>query len=195
MRFRLLTGWVGALLLGTPEAVRAQWVLKPFVGAAVGPRHGFVDREQGAGESTLVVGAAAGCQPRTIGVEFEWSVLPRFFDGPGDLLIAGPVTTVLENVTWQLPRPQASSRLRAYLAGSAGVVQVRLRDALDAFSSTTALAAGNVGGGVTVRLRPRLNVHVDVRQFRTQFEDAGRSGFDERFVSFTRFAGGVGLRS
>ncbi|HSC29162.1 MAG TPA: hypothetical protein VLD67_17935, partial [Vicinamibacterales bacterium] len=79
---------------------------------------------------------------RAIGVEFELGVLPGFF-GPGDLIIAGNVTTVMGNVTWRLPKPRESSRLRVYLAGGAGIVRIRLEDALDAFSSKTSLAAGN----------------------------------------------------
>ena len=107
----------------------------------------------------LAVGAAAGWQPRAIGVECEVSILPGFFDGPGGLIIAGNVTTVVGNVTWQLPKPHQSSRLRAYVAGGAGVVRIRLEDALDAFSSKTSLAIANAGAGVLVRVRPRLDVN------------------------------------
>jgi hypothetical protein len=121
-------------------------------------------------------------------------VLPGFFDGPDDLLTAGNVTTIVGNVTWQLPKPHQSSRLRAYVAGGAGIVRVRLEDALDAFSTRTSLAVGNAGGGVLVRLRPRIDINVDVRYFKTQFGDVDRAGFSEQFVSFTRLTGGVVLR-
>src|SRR6185503_16782863 len=156
--------------------------------------HGFVDLEQTAGASKLVLGAAAGWQPRAIGVELELSVLPDFFEGLGNLIIAGNVTTLMGNVTWQLPKPHESSRLRAYLAGGAGIVRVRLQDALDAFSSETSLAAGNAGGGVLVRLRPRFDINADVRYFKTQFGDVDRAGFSEQFVSFTRVTGGMVMR-
>jgi hypothetical protein len=104
------------------------------------------------------------------------------------------VTTVVGNVTWQLPKPHESSRLRAYVAGGAGIVRIRLEDALDAFSSKTSLAAGNAGGGVLVRLRPRLDINADVRYFKTQFGDVDRAGFSEQFVSFTRLTAGVVLQ-
>jgi hypothetical protein len=194
MTSRLVAVSICALVTMVPSEAAADWIIRPFVGAAVSPKHGFVDLEQTSGDSKLVVGAAAGWHPRAIGVEFEWSVLPGFFDGPGDLIIAGHVTTVMGNVTWQLPKPHESSRLRAYVAGGAGIVRVRLDDALDAFSSKTSLAAGNAGGGVLVRLRPRLDVNVDVRYFKTQFGDIDRAGFSEQFVSFTRLTGGVVLR-
>jgi outer membrane protein with beta-barrel domain len=194
MTSRLVAVWIFALLTIVPAEARADWIVRPFIGAAVSPSHGFVDLEQSSGDSKLVWGAAAGWHPRAIGVEFELSVVPGFFDGPGDLIIAGRVTTVMGNVTWQLPKPNESSRLRAYVAGGAGLVRVRLEDALDAFSSTTSLAAGSAGGGVLVRLRPRFDINADVRYFKTQYGDVGRAGFGEQFVSFTRVTGGVVVR-
>jgi hypothetical protein len=98
------------------------------------------------------------------------------------------------NVTWQLPKPNESSRLRVYVAGGAGIVRVGLEDALDAFATTTWLAAGDAGGGILVRLRPRLDLNADVRYFKTQYGDVDRAGFSEQFVSFTRLTGGVVLR-
>jgi hypothetical protein len=185
---------VGALLTMVPSTVTADWLVRPFFGAALSPSHGFVDLEQIAGDSKLVWGAAAGWQPRAIGVELDLSVLPGFFDGADDLIVGGRVTTIMGNVTWQLPKPSESSRLRAYVAGGAGIVRVHLEDALDAYSSRTSLAAGNAGGGILVRWRPRLDINADVRYFRTQYGDVDRSGFSEQFVSFTRLTGGVVLR-
>ena len=183
-----------AVFTMVPTEAKADGIVRPFFGAAVSPRSGFVDLEQTSGDSKLVFGAAAGWHPRAIGVEFELSVLPGFFDGPGDLITTGNVTTIMGNVTWQLPKPHESSRLRVYVAGGAGIVRVHLDDALGAFSSKTSLAAGNAGGGVLVRLRPRLDINADVRYFKTQFGDVDRAGFSEQFVSFTRLTGGVVLR-
>ena len=194
MTSRLVAAWIVALLTMAPSEAAADWIVRPFFGAALGPSHGFVDLEQTSGDSKLVLGAAAGWHPRAIGVEFEVSVIPGFFDGPADLIIEGNVTTVMGNVTWQLPKPNASSRLRAYVAGGAGIVRIRLADALDAFSSGTSLAAANAGGGVLIRLRPRLDINADVRYFKSQYEDVGRAGFSEQFISFTRLTGGVVFR-
>ena len=194
MRSRLVAVWLGALLTMVPSEVRAEWIVRPFFGAAVSPSHGFVDLEQTSGDSKLVLGAAAGWQRRAIGVEVELSVLPGFFEGSGDLITAGHATSIMGNVTWRLPKPDASSRLRAYIVGGAGIVRTHLEDALDAFSSTTSLAGANAGGGVRVRLRPRLDMNADVRYFKTQSGDLDRAGFSEQFVSFTRLTGGVVLR-
>ena len=124
MTSRLVAFWICALTM-VPSHAMADWTVRPFFGAAVNPTHGFVDLEQTSGNSKVVVGGAAGWQPRAIGVEFELSVLPGFFDGSGDLITAGRVTTLMGNVTWQLPRPRASSRLRAYVAGGVGLVRIR----------------------------------------------------------------------
>ena len=194
MTSRLVAAWIVGMLTMAPSEAAADWMVRPFFGAALGPSHGFVDLEQTSGDSKLVLGAAAGWQPRAIGVEFEVSAIPGFFDGPADLIISGNVTTVMGNVTWQLPKPHASSRLRAYLAGGAGIVRVRLADALDAFSSGTTLAAANAGGGVLIRMRPRLDINADVRYFKSQYGDVGRAGFSEQFVAFTRLTGGVVFR-
>ena len=194
MTSRLVAVSICALVTMVPSEATAQWIVRPFFGAAVSPRHGFVDLEQTAGDSKLVVGAAAGWHPRAIGVEFELGRLPGFFDGPGDLIVAGNVTTIAGNVTWHLPKPHESSRLRAYVAGGVGIVRVHVEDALGAFSSTTSLGAGNAGGGVLVRWRPRLDLNADVRYFKTQFGDIDRAAFSEPFVSFTRITGGFLLR-
>ena len=194
MTARLIASWICGLLAMVPSEAAADWIVRPFFGAAVGSDHGLVDLEQTSGDPKLVLGAAAGWHRRAIGVELELGVLPGFFSGPGDLIVEGHVTTVVGNVTWQLPKPHESSRVRAYVAGGAGIVRVRLDDALDAFSADTLLAAGNAGGGVLVRLRPRLDVNVDVRYFKTQSGEVDRAGFSEQFVSFTRLAGGVLLR-
>jgi hypothetical protein len=177
-----------------PAETSADWTVRPFFGAAVSPKHGFVDLEQTSGDSKLVWGAASGWHRRAIGVEFELGVLPGFFDGADDLIIEGHLTTMMANVTWQLPKPQESSRLRAYVSGGAGIFRIRLEDALDAFSSETSLVAGSAGGGALVRLRPGLDINADVRYFKTQSGDIDRAGFSEQFVSFTRLTAGMVVR-
>ena len=191
MRPRVAAIAICALVTLMPSEARADWTARPFFGAAVNAKHGFVDLEQTAGDVKPVFGGAAGWRWRSISIEFELGVLPGFFNGPENLVVSGNVTTMMGNVTWQLPRPGESSRLRAYVAGGAGVVRVGLEDALDAFTSKTSLAGGNAGGGILVRLRPRLDFNAEVRYFKTQYGEIGRAGFSETFVSFTRVTAGV----
>jgi len=182
------------LLTLLPAEARADWFVRPFAGMAVGPRHGFVDLEQTSRDSKPVFGVAGGWQPRAVGVVFEVSVLPGFFDGPNGLIVSGHVETIMGDVVWQLPKPHASSPVRAYIAGGAGIVRVHLQDALNAFSSTTSLGAANAGGGVLVRVRSRLDINADVRYFKSQYGDIDSAGFSERHVSFTRVAAGLVFR-
>lgn len=180
-----------AMLLVSSEA-SGDWVIRPFVGATMQSSHGFVDLEQSARDSKIVAGAAVGWHPTALGFEIEFAVSPDFLGGNQDLLVASRLTSIMGNVTWQLPRPTASARLRAYIAGGAGVIRISLEDALDAFSSQSSLWSGNVGGGILIRVRPRFDVSADVRYFRSQFGDPNSAGFGEQFVAFTRIsAGGV----
>src|SRR5262245_27407971 len=97
-------------------------------------------------------------------------------------------------VTWMLPRPGPTARVRLYLSGGLGVVQVKIDDALAAFSSQSTLGAATAGGGALVRLRPRFGVNVDVRYLRSQFGDQNDAGFGEEFVHYTRISGGAVFR-
>jgi CubicO group peptidase (beta-lactamase class C family) len=94
MTSRLTAVWLGALLMMAPSEAAADWIVRPFVGAAVSPSDGFVDLEQTSSDSKLVWGAAAGWRRRALGVEFEVTILPGYFDGPDDLIITAHVTTV-----------------------------------------------------------------------------------------------------
>ena len=104
MTSRRVAVWIVALLTMVPAEASADWTVRPFFGAAVSPNHGFVDLEQTSGDSKLVWGAAAGWHRRAIDVELELSVLPAFFDGADDLIVEGHLTTVMGNLTWQLPK-------------------------------------------------------------------------------------------
>lgn len=183
-----------AVLMMAPLDARADWTVRPFFGMALNPGHGFVDLGQTAHDPKPLFGAAAGWHPSAIGVEFEVSVLPGFFNGPHDLIVRRSVTTMMGNVVWQLPKPRVTSPVRVYLAGGAGIVHADLKDALDAFSSTTSLAAGNAGGGVFIRVQPRIDINADVRYFKSSYGDVDRAGFSEQFISFTRLAAGAVFR-
>jgi hypothetical protein len=194
MRSRAIALLIGALLTMRAAEASADWTVRPFFGTALAAKHGFVDLEQTSGDAKSVFGAAAGWHPNAIGFEFEVATLPGFFEGPAGLVVAGDVTTLMGNVTWQLPKPHEPSRFRIYVAGGAGVMRAHLDDRLGAYTSKTTLGAGNAGGGVRLRMRPRIDLDIDVRYFKTQYGDAGRAGFTEEFVSFTRLTGGVLLR-
>lgn len=182
------------LTLAAPVDAQAQWIVKVFGGVAASPSHGFVDLEQAAGEARPVVGAAVGREWRALQFEAEFATLPTFFKKAGDLLDTGRLTTMMGSVTWMLPRPGPTARLRAYLSGGIGVVQVKIDDALAAFSSQSTLGAATAGAGVLIRVRPRFAVNVEARYLHSQFRDQSAAGFGEEFVAYTRISGGAVFR-
>jgi len=177
-----------------PARAEADWFVRPLVGVSLMTDHGYVDLEQTAGKSKAFFGAAVGWQPNALGLEVEFAAAPGFFRDTGDLVVEGALSSVMGNVTWVLPRPGASARLRAYVSGGAGVIRVSLRDRLEAFASRSTLIAGNAGGGIAVRVTPRIHINGDARYFKSQFGDHDQGGFGEEFVSFARVSGGIVFR-
>jgi hypothetical protein len=180
--------------LAAPVDAQAQWIVKVFGGVAASPSHGFVDLEQSADEARPIVGAAAGREWRALQVEAEFASAPTFFKTTGDLLETGRLMTMMGSVTWMLPGPGPTARVRPYLSGGLGVVQVTIDDALTAFSSQSTLGAAAIGGGVLFRVRPRFGVNVEARYLRSQFRDQSTAGFGEEFVEYTRLSGGAVFR-
>jgi hypothetical protein len=181
------------LALLVPATAGAEWTVKAFAGVTMASRSGFIDLDGATGKTNSLFGGALGWEwSNGFGVEFELAISPSFLKGSGGLVTTGRLETVMANATWLLPRP--SARLRAYISGGIGAARVTFEDALDAFTSSSTLAAGNVGGGVLVPLRRRVHVVGDVRYLQSQYGDANRAGFGEEYVAYWRVAGGVLLR-
>lgn len=186
---------VVVLTLLLPARADADWFVKPFVGVKVASSSGFVDLEGTAGQPKLFVGGAFGWQwPRGLGLELDVATAPDYFKDTGDLVTVGRVSTMMGNITWMLPRPAPSSRIRGYISGGIGVVRVQFKDALEAFTSNSSLPAANAGGGAIIAVGPRVSVTADLRYFRSQDGEANRRGFEAEYVAFTRVSGGVLLR-
>jgi hypothetical protein len=180
--------------LVAPADAKADWFAKVLAGVTVASNHGFVDLERASGETKPIFGGAWGWQWDDFELEAELATVPSFLKNTGDLLDRGGLVSLMGNATWLLPWPGSSARLRPYVSGGAGAVRVHIDDVLDAFSSRSTLIAGNAGGGVTIRLRPRLSVRADVRYFRSQFGDQSLAGFGEEFVAYTRVSGAAVVR-
>jgi len=112
----------------------------------------------------------------------------------GELLDTGRLTTMMGTVTWMPSWPGPTARVRPYLAGGLGIVWVTIDDALDAYTSQSTLGALTAGGGILIRVRPRVAITVDARYLRSQYNDQGIAGFGEEFVAYTRVAGGAVFR-
>lgn len=182
-----------ALTVGSPATAYAQVSVKAFAGVTFGSEHGFVDLDDAAGRVRPAFGAAAAVDVSDAwSVEVEFATSPKFLKGDSGLVESGRVDTIFANANWRLG--QRASRFRPYVAAGFGAARVTLRDALDAFTSTSTLAAVNVGGGVMAGTHTRLRLVADVRYVRSQYADAGAAGFGEEYVAFWRTAAGVLLR-
>jgi hypothetical protein len=184
---------LAVLALLIPATADADWTVKAFAGVTTASRSGFVDLDGTTGTTKSLFGGAVGWEwSNGFGVELELVTAPSFLKGGGGLVESGRLDTVMANVTWLLPRP--SARLRTYVSGGIGAARVTFKDALDAFTATSTLGAGNVGGGVLVPLGRRAHVVGDVRYVRSQYGDVNRAGFGEEHVDYWRLGGGVLLR-
>jgi hypothetical protein len=187
------THTLAVIALLMPATASADWTVKAFAGVSTASRSGFVDLEGATGKTKPIFGGAVGWEwSNGFGVELELATSPSFLKGSSDLVESGRLDTVMANATWLLPRP--SARLRTYISGGIGGARVTFEDALGAFTTTSTLAAGNVGGGVLVPLPRGAQIVGDVRYVRSQYGDANRGSFGEEYVAFWRAAGGVLLR-
>ncbi len=150
-----------------PATAGAEWTAKAFGGVSTASRSGLVDLEGAIGKTKPLFGGGVGWEwSNGFGVEIELATAPSFLKGSAHLVASGRLDTVMGNATWLLPRP--STRLRAYISGGIGAARITVEDALDAFTSTSTLAAGNLGGGVLVPLGVARLVG-DVRYVRSQY--------------------------
>ena len=136
---------LGVLLAAAPATSYADWTLKPFAGVTFASSHGFVDLDDVAGVQPTF-GGAVGWDWARLGVEAELATAPRFFKGASGLVESGRLDTFFVNASWRLTPSDAP--LQPYLTFGVGAARVTIDDALDAFTSTSVLVAGDLGAGV-----------------------------------------------
>lgn len=181
---------VGVLVTAVPATSYAEWTLKPFAGVTFASSHGFVDLD-GVSGAQPTFGGAVGWDWAKLGIELELATAPKFFKGANGLVESGRLDTFFVNASWRL-RP-SDSRLQPYVTFGVGAARVTIDDALDAFTSTSALVAANLGAGV-IATTARVRLIGDVRYIRSQFGDSGPAGLGEEFVTYWRATGGVLIR-
>lgn len=184
---------IAALTVSAPTRAYAQLTVKAFAGINFGSDHGFIDLDDAASRVQATFGAAAALDVSDdLSIEVEFATSPKFLKGDSGLIESGRVDTFFANAYWRFG--QRPSRLRPYLGAGFGTARVTLEDTLDAFTSTSTLAAVNVGGGVTAGTSTRVRLIADVRYVRSQYADAGAAGLGEEYVAFWRASAGVLLR-
>ncbi|HJU41321.1 MAG TPA: outer membrane beta-barrel protein [Vicinamibacterales bacterium] len=190
---RIAIALIAVLSAATPSPAYAQWRLEPFAGVNFAAEHGFVDLDEtGKRVHALFGGAAAWEWSDAWSVEVEFATAPRFLKGTSGLVETGRLDTFFGNVERRFGA--GTSRVRPFLAAGVGAARVTLKDALDAFSSTTTLGAMTVGGGAIANMSVRTQLVGEVRYVRSTYGDAGRAGLGEQFVAFWRTTAGLRIR-
>jgi hypothetical protein len=182
---------LGVLLAAVPATSYAEWTLKPFAGVTFASSHGFVELDEVSGVQPTF-GGAFGWDWAKLGVEAELATAPTFFKGASGLVESGRLDTFFVNANWRLLPSDA--RLQPYVTFGVGAARVTIDDALDAFTSTSALVAANLGAGVIATTGTRVRLIGEVRYIRSQFGDSGPAGLGEEFVTYWRATGGVLIR-
>ncbi len=190
MRSAMLLIVLGCLF---PAQVSAQWSVAPFAGVTFSSESGLIDLDAALGTTRAVYGAAVGWRRGWFSVDAEIGRSDAFFEGSGDLVERGRVTTLMGNVSFIVPPGRARALLRPFVGIGIGVVRAEQRDVLDVFTRNTTLLGGNLAAGVLVRLRPAIDVRADVRYFRS-VDREGTTAFVSDFIIFWRTTGGVVFR-
>jgi hypothetical protein len=184
-------------LLATAAPASADWLVTPFLGVKFAVDTNFVDPDQGAGNSRVIVGAAGGyIGTGILGIEADVAYYPRFFErSSGSLVTSSNVFTVMGNVIVTVPRDWTGYALRPYVTGGAGYMHIAIASAANVFTFDADRFAFNVGGGAVGGLTARTDVRFDVRFFKSATsEEEAVVGFGPTSLRFWRATVGITIR-
>lgn len=155
--------------IGNPAPANAEWFITPFIGVKFAGNTNFPDLEQGAGNTKLTLGGAAGIVSEGLfGAETELGYSPRFFErANGNLIARSNVLTLMGNVIITAPRALTGYSLRPFVSGGGGLIHVGIQDVANILSVSENLFGVNVGGGAVGVLTPRTSVRFDLRFFKS----------------------------
>jgi hypothetical protein len=182
---------IGILTLGTTPA-HAEWFVRGFGGLAFARDSNIIDLDATNGARKAGLGVAAGRRVRSLDLEAELSLSPRFFRGEPGLLDKGSLTTYSASLAWTLPLQ--SARISGYLVGGAGMARIVIEDRLDAFTGTSNMFVANAGCGIAARVTQRLGLFTELRYFRTAESDPSDISFGTQYLSYARLAVGGRVR-
>lgn len=186
------------LILCTVPTASADWFVTPYLGAKFGgDSNPFVNLDQGASNTKLTLGVAAGfVGAGLLGVEADLGYSPRFFErSSGNLIVRSQVATVMGNIILTVPSNVTGYSLRPFVSGGGGLMHVGIDYLADVFRVNSNLVAVNLGGGATGGLTARTSVRFDLRYFRSITNDEEDIvGFGPTSLSFWRAAVGLTIR-
>jgi hypothetical protein len=146
----------------------ADWQIKPFFGISFAGSTTFVDLEQGAGRTNLIVGVNGGIVGELLGIEADVARAPGFFQGGDERLILGSsATTFTGNIIVAMPKRISQYTLRPYFVGGGGIMRAVTTTRLGTLNVSSTLAAIDLGGGATGFLNDRIGLNWELRHFRS----------------------------
>lgn len=182
---------------GSTVPASAEWFITPFIGVKFAGKTNFPDLEQGAGNTKLTLGGAAGIVGEGLfGAETELGYSPRFFErANGSLIARSNVLTLMGNVIITAPRALTGYSLRPFVSGGGGLIHVGIQDVANILSVSENLFGVNVGGGAVGVLTPRTSVRFDLRFFKSVTKgDAQNVVVAGPGISFWRASVGLAFR-
>ena len=190
---------VGLLLVLSPHAADADWLLAPFIGSAFGGSTAIPDLEQGASSAQLIFGGSAGWWSAGIlGLEGDFGYAPRFFerDNLAGIFTNSNVVTLGGNVVVAAPVSVTRESLRPYLVGGLGWMHASIDEGNNFFPEIFGRAQNavelNVGGGAIGFISPRTGFRFELRHFRSLERDTNPlTGERQSLLSFWRATVGV----
>lgn len=185
------------LLAVSANPARADWFVTPFIGLKFAGDTNFVDLEQGASNTKLTLGVAAGGVSNGIfGFEGELGYSPRFFErSSGSLIARSNVLTLMGNLIITAPKSLTGYSLRPFVSGGGGLMHVGIHDKANVLDVNSNLFGIDVGGGAVGELTRRTSLRFDLRYFKSVTnEDQEVVGFGQGKLSFWRAAVGLAIR-
>ncbi len=158
-----------ALLVLTPAAASADWLITPFIGTAFSGETTLLALEQGAGQKKLTFGVSGMLLSDNIfGIEGSLGHTPGFFQGddPLGLIPNSRVTTVTGSVVIAAPLAMTRESLRPYIVGGVGLMQARAASTAGIFPIEKDFLVVDLGGGAIGLISPRTGVQFEIRHFK-----------------------------
>jgi hypothetical protein len=188
-----------ASFLGSSRPARAaDFIMTPFVGSTFAGETTFRTAESLDGTKKWTLGASgAWLTSGVLGVEGEFSLVPRFFPRGGlpTNVTGRNVTTFMGNVIVAAPLSVTRESLRPYVSGGFGLMHAAVNDPTGFYSLDANLAAYSIGGGAIGFFNSRAGVRFDLRHIRSTSSDPDTAtGNSEARLGFWRATIGVAIR-
>ena len=197
---RAATAATGLLvvLCSFPSKGWADYLFVPYIGGAFAGKTAFLNLEQGAGSTQLILGGAVGWLGSGIlGVEGDFAYAPRFFerDNQAGIITGSNALTASGSVLLAVPLAVSQYGLRPYAVGGLGLIHSGITYIPPTPPVGDNSLGFNVGAGAVGFLTERTGVRFELRHFRTFERQANEASFEVlQRLSFWRFTAGVVIR-